>query len=67
MKIYNEHILLTESKYEVMSEDDPLEESIRSDTLLGSRMTNDSLLFGDNNYFGTLGPNDEIFSMRDLM
>jgi hypothetical protein len=30
-------------------------------------MTNDNLLFGDDNYFGTLGPNDEIFSVRDIM
>ena len=51
----------------MMSEEDPLEESTRSVTRFGSKMTNDSLLFGDDNYFGTLGPNDEIFSVRDLM
>lgn len=30
-------------------------------------MTSDSILYGDDNYFGTVGPTDELFSIRDLL
>ena len=30
-------------------------------------MTSDSVLYGDDNYFATVGPTDQLFSIRDLL
>ena len=68
LKSQNDQILHTESKYSVLDEaqEGPLEESTRSGSYFGSKMTSDSVLYGDDNYFGTVGPTDELFSIRDL-